>query len=260
MCLRRLPAGLLGLVACATAPPQIPELRPAIVLHKVDYRGVFGGRASSSIYDPRVTQGHLMDRVLLEPTVLAVDDAEKGIEAWTLRKLLQPLGKQGSRVIAPPPPSCDAAPCYAAQPTAAFRNLRFISGGDTMSVRVLRDGEVLTVRTRFSPKEESLCPPDFKLRARVVQLVGQLQALPDGAVAAAFQELRVVESPDDPVLTVEAPDPGQAPEAFCAAVAKAYDSEPGFAATDARFELAAQELLSTALGPVYPPPDQPRPK
>lgn len=259
-----LSAALLALAACATpppAPPVAPATAPAPQIRKVDFRGVFGGRSSSSIYDLRAIHPETMARVLLEPASLAEDDPARGMETWTRRRLVEALGKAGTRVLAPPPPACGKPPCYAAEPTAALRNLKLMAGRDTVRARVTagEDGQI-TVALHRNLDDPSLCPKGFGLKLGFVQLLGQVQTLPDGVIAAVFQELAILDAPREATLELPLPAPEAEPEAFCQTLAQAFEATPNLAVDDGRYEEAAGAVLEVGLHPLYPKaPDGPPP-
>ncbi|MCA9553803.1 MAG: hypothetical protein KC933_27435 [Myxococcales bacterium] len=255
-----LPAALLALAACATPPPTaVAPAAPAPQVYKVDFRGVFGGRSSSSTYDPRAIHPETMARVLLEPAALTEDDPARGMETWTRRRLVEALGQAGTWVLAPPPPACSKAPCYAAEPTAALRNLKLMAGRDTVRARVTagEDGQI-TVAIHRNLDDPSLCPKGFGLKLGFVQLLGQVQTLPDGVIAAVFQELAILDAPRDATLELALPAPET--EAFCYAIAQAFEATPNLAVDDGRYEAAAGAVLEVGLHPLYPKaPDGPPP-
>jgi hypothetical protein len=258
---------LLALAACATPPPSPPPeppapppAAPALTLRKVEFRDVFGGRSSTSIYDLRAITPQTMSRVLLEPTALSEDDPGKGMETWTRRRLVQSLGQAGSWVLAPPPPACAERPCYAVEPTAALRSLKLMAGRDDVRVRVTaaEDGSY-KVSLHRDLDDPSLCSRGFGLNMGFVQLLGQVQTLPDGVLAAVFQELAILDAPAETVLELPLPDPEVEPEAFCQAIAQTFEAVPGFAVDDGRYEDAAQDVLKVGLHPLYPKAPEPPP-
>ncbi len=231
-----------GMIACASSPkapaPQV-KLEPPLV--QVDFSAIFGGRSSRSIYDPRVTQSGLMDRVMVEPSLLAKDDAKEGVEGWTRRKLLQALGQKGALVVT-------SGPRVQERPTAVLRNIRFVSGKDDVRVRLERGEGPGTFRVllRNAHDEPSLCPRALSLAMGFVILRGQVQRVKDGAIGADFQELVLLQPPSE--TTVKARLPQGA--ALCKAIVQLYEETPGLARSNPRYERAAKDAL-TALEPLF---------
>lgn len=243
-----------ALIGCAT-PQVVPApIAPPPTAQTVDFANVFGGRSSGSIYDLRVAKSTTMQRVLLEPQALSIDDAAKGMESWTRRKLIQTLGQKGSTVLAPPPASCAPGGCYDADPTAALRNLQLVSARDDVKVRVTRNEDTghLEVALHRNLEDPSLCPKGFTVKIGFVQLLGQVQSLPKGEIVAVFQELALLDAPQSTTVQVTLPDPSESPQAFCSTIAEVFEAVPGLAVDDERYERAARDVLRVALHPIYP--------
>ncbi len=212
---------------------------------QVDYSSIFGGRSSRSIYDPRVTKAGLMDRVMVEPSLLSKDDPKMGVEGWTRRRLLQALGQRGALVVA-------SGPKVQERPTASLRNIRFVSGKDDVRVRVER-GErpgTFSVLLRNAHDEPSLCPPELSLAMSFVILRGQVQRVKDGAIGADFQELVLLKPPAETTVQARLPQNGPA---FCEGIVHLYEETPGLARSNERYERAAKDAL-TALEPLFVKP------
>ena len=256
MRIRLLTALTCALCSCAS-PPRPPAAVPASTAEVIEFAGVFGGRSSQSIYDPRGLQPKLMDRVLVEPSLLAHDDPKKGIEDWTRRKLFQSLGRRGSLVIGPPLPASAHQPpverAPSGRPPAAsvsLRNVRFVSGHDDLAMHVTRgrDGHW---RVGLGAHARSECPSAFEVNVPFVQLRAQVQRLSDDAIVAVLNEVAVLDPPRTTTVTAALPAPEDDRKAFCDAVAAAIRRAPGVSGGDARFDAAAQAVLETGLAPLY---------
>jgi len=258
-------AGLWLLAACSnsrvvtTEDTVLPAPPPTIHL-KLDYRLVFGGRSSSSLYEVRVIDPQLMARVMLEPAVLDDGAEQKPVEAWTRHRLMEGLATRGSLLIAPPLVAtvdprqpCPVGGCYSPPPTAVLHNLRFVSGKDDIRVRV--DAPVnggVTLALWENDKQTSVCGGDFKLKQGFVELLGHVQRISDGALAATIHEVVLLEAPVQAVIEADVPDPAHDAAAFCASVGALFEETPGFARTDGRYEIAAASALEAGLLPLYP--------
>ena len=247
------------LFSCAAPQVSAPSRPTAAPTEVVDFRGVFGGRSSQSIYDPRGLEPGLMKRVLVEPQLLAHDDPKKGIEDWTRRKLFQSLGRRGSLVIGPPPTraasttsgEASAAP-GSTTPSVTLRNVQFVSGHDDLAMHVTR-GQTGRWNVRLGGARASDCPSGFEVTVPFVQLRAQVQRLSDHAIVAVLNEVAVLEAPRTTTVTVALPPPRDDPKAFCNAVRAAVQAAPGVSGDDVRFDGAARAVLETGLGPLYAP-------
>ncbi len=253
--------------ACAVAPrpatppkPNQPAPTPKLA-YQVDFRRVFGGHSSTSLYDFRVVDQTLMARVMVETELLSNVD-QKTMEPWLRRRLLEAMGGRGSMLVASPlAPGvdprhpCPAGGCYIPAPTAVLRHARFVSSKDGVSVRVHPpEGDRVVVSLWDDPDAPSVCGSDYKLTVGFVELQGVLHRLLDGAVAANIEELALVEPPPKPDLTVRAPDATLDPAAFCSVLRIAFETQRDFAFSDHRYDTAAHTVLNAALLPLYPKP------
>jgi len=238
----------------ASEPPAVAEVEL-----RLDYSALFDVVSSTSLYDASVIRPGLMDRVLVEGTLLAKDD---NTEAWVMDLLLGWLGEHNSHIIAPPLPAelevrapCPVGGCSQTLPTAVLRQVMFISGTDQIAATVQREESGIIVAIRHDPDDKSLCAPDYKLPLGYVQLRALVQRLTDGALAGLVRETRLLTTPAHPVVEAKLPPPEIAPAEFCAAVVSVLESEREFRRTDGRYIEAARLMLDAALGPLYPVPE-----
>lgn len=238
-----------------TPPAAAPDGPPPTV--NVEFAGLFGGQAVRTLWNNAIDREGLMDRVLLdEETFLSYGD-DSATEPWTLQLLLSRLGIAGSVTLTEPvgaPPGAqtleDGTIHAAPQPTAALRNLRFLSGTDEFPAVVEAAGGGLHVRSRVREDEESLCPQDFSLAVGYVTLRGTLQKLPLGEVVAVYDELALTPAP--PETSIDLLLPAQDDPAFCEVLFEEWQVNPILAKRDAGYISAASSVLDMALGPVLP--------
>jgi hypothetical protein len=285
---------LLPTVACAHwgaaasptsgEPPAFPA--PALRATTLGFSGVYGGTSSGSVYDKRVIDSSLMDRVLFEPGVLEEENPEGRVEAWTRLHLLRWLiSREALLHVAPLPAAMDPrAPCPEGGcgepvPTAVLHHLRFVSAVDEFHVVVVPAGSFLTpvlsaegeadrdslepsssvdataryeVELRQDPKQPSLCEPEMGLQLGFAQIQVIVQRLADGALAAQVSEMVLLSGPKEPSIKLALPDPEEDRATFCRGIVAAYDETEALQPSDAGFVKAADLVLQKGMGRLFP--------
>jgi len=258
-----LPLLFVLLAGCAGPPPPKPEA-PAPELaqeaYSIDFSGLYEHAFSESFYDPGVIRPGLMERVLVEQTLLSQGGEA---ELWAVLRLMSWLRGHGSLIIGPPlPPAletrapCQTGGCFDTPPTAVLRAVRFVSGVDQVEVAVTRGEADLLVSIRSVVEGKSLCPDDFKLTLGHVQLSLMVQRMSDGAIAGLLQETRLLAKPAKPTIEASLPIHERSPDAFCRALASLFENTPALVNTDWQYMVGAQALLDTVLPPLYPKGEQ----
>jgi len=241
---------LSGCVLFGAPPPSTEVVDVAVADVAVDFGGVFDGHSSSSVFDIRVIEPGLMDRVLLQPELLRLDEDGSSIELWTQRLLVAALSGRGAVLTGPPVPG-EASPVPPERaPTAALTDVVFVSGHDLFDVIVQESMTGVRVATRQHPSQGSLCP-EARLELGYVQLEATVQRLPDRAIAALVHEAALIGGPEDPVVTAPLPDPEAHPEAFCAGLIDLFAATERMRRTDRRYAVAAEALAALALDPLF---------
>lgn len=249
----------LLLPACvflSKAPPAAaPDGPPPTV--NVEFAGLFGGQAVHTLWNNSIDREGLMNRVVLDEETFLAYGEDSTVEPWTLQLLLSRLGIAGSVTLTepmgdqPPPRTLeDGTIITAPAPTAALRNLRFLSGTDEFPAVVEVTPMGLQVRSRVREDEPSLCGQDFALAVGFVYLRGTLQKLPLGEVVAVYDELALTPAPAE--TSIDMVLPARDDPAFCEVLFKEWQENPILAKRDAGYISAASTVLDMAFGPVLP--------
>ncbi len=246
-----LPLALLLLPACALFSSRVavptPESAPT-VQRSIDLGALFGSRSTSSAFDLRFVVPGLMDRIQVEAELLTPGADGSQTELWTQRALLGRLSGHESVLVATGPDGAAPEP----PPTAALRDVVFLSGHDSFGVVVSRGvEELLHVEIRSSPDEESLCPPDLEVELGYVQLQGTLLSLPGGEVAGLLYEVMLIPASSSTLVAAELPDEVADPPGFCAALARLLTTAEELERSDLSFRRAAESVLSGGIEPLY---------
>ena len=223
----------------------------------LDFGGLYGGVSTQSLWDESVIEPGLMDRLLIEPGVLEVEEADGPIEVWTRGSLLQWLIMNNVLVIGAPLPAaadptspCPEGGCRDPSPTAALRALRLVSVTDSFGVVVEEmSPSGVHIRIRRHPGEKSVCSEELRMELGFVQFNGYVQRMADGALAGQFRELEFLSGPKDSRISIDLPDRAMEPDAFCAGVEQAYVHSPKLLPSDERFEAAIARVLERGLRP-----------
>ena len=247
---------LPGCVFVGAPPPSTaPQAPPPQVV--VDFAGLFGGQSVRTLWNHQVDREGLMSRVILDEEAFTPYADDSGTEPWTLQLLLSRLGMAGGVVLTEPlgdpPPAVvqpDGGLLRAPTPTAALRNLRFLSGTDEFPAVVEASPTGLSVRSRVREDEPSLCAGDFTLPVGFVYLRGTLQKLPLGEVVAVYDELALTPAPSETSIALVLPSPED--PAFCDLLTRAWHEDKKLAERDAGYITAAMTVLDMALNPVLP--------
>jgi hypothetical protein len=247
---------LPGCVFLGAPPPQTATEAPPPKV-TVEFAGLFGGQSVRTLWNNSIDREGLMARVVIDEDAFRPYEEDSGTEPWTLQLLLSRLGTAGSITLTEPlgPPPAprtleDGTVAHPPAPSAAIRNLRFLSGTEEFPAVVERTATGLQVRSRVREDEESFCSPEYTLPVGFVFIRGTLQKLPFGEVVAVWDELALTPAPAETSVELDLPSPTDA--GFCDFLTKVWFENETLAMRDAGYIDAAMTVLDMALSPVLP--------
>jgi len=239
---------LLFFLCCA--PKPIPAAEPPVLHERViNYTPLFNGRNPQSIYDKKVIDSALMNRVLVEEDILQSNLENIAIENWTRRLLFSELLGQQSTIIGPlntVQKPCEEDDC---RPTVALENLFFISSTENIEVVVHQNEDQLMVAIRDFDDQKSLCSSDLSLPIGFVEFGGAVQRYPDGALAAMIHEIVLLPDLDLTVVTINVDDSSSA--SLCRDIVSIYQNHQDLSRNSERYNHAARQVLEISLTPLY---------
>jgi hypothetical protein len=249
---------LLGLMGCASGPAKDApaEKSQTSEQSQVDFSRLFDVHTSLTLFDDRIApkgDAGLMKVVLLGPGILDANHAPSTAEPWLRRMLLAELGRRGSIVRGPAPPTewsadgvCPLKGCEVSESTVWLRGLSLRSGENAFPLVVKKaDDGSFVVHHRPSPNAPSECGA-ISAKLNFVEMRGTAQRTSDQAVAAHFAEMAVVAAdlPRPFLLTHAAGD-------LCGAIERAFTDDKRLDPTEFAFQKAAAKVFDAALGSLY---------
>lgn len=233
---------LLFPLALACAPkPVPPPLPPATTPVMVDAAALYGGRASSSVFDRRLVTPDLLSQISVDPALVDVQSEDVPVEFWARQQLAAYLGRRDATLILHP---TEALPA-----TASLRGLRFVSGEDQLAATVLGTDEGVELFLAGATDAASRCPESFELPVSYVQLEVVVERA-DGAAVAWISETAITEPQGEPQQRLHLP-PVDAP-GFCDALRFAITTAEPLQPSAEDYALAAQQVLEGSFGPLLP--------
>ena len=253
---------VLVILGCVKQPSPSPKTVVTAEMHKytLNYGGLFDVRLSESMYDNRLLDPNIFQRVLFEPDIFHPDIDKTRVELWSRRLFLSKLGGKGALIIAPPLPAsanphqpCLPKGCYQPAPTSVVRSLVFEMQDEEVEVIVSQDKkQEINIALRLSDKDKSICPNDLKVRLEYIQLDALVHRYHDGATLALIHEIALLPAQEAGVVKQELPLFSQQPKAFCQAVANIFVKHPQLQASQSRQNEAANGILKTVFGRLFP--------